>query len=122
MNPKADLLALAAARGESIAEAARALGIAERTAYRWAGEDDFKARVDDLRRRLVNEAVGRLTAASGEAVAALREMLAPGVPPSARVAAARALLTGLIDLQNHVELAQRVAELEQRINESQPTA
>ena len=64
---KAAALALRIARGESVAEAARAEGLPSSTAYRWAKAPKFKARVDDYRRRLIDRALGKLSDAACEA-------------------------------------------------------
>src|SRR4051794_25480910 len=109
MNPgKLELLALAVAKGEPISDAGQALDLSERTAYRWAGRSDFKARVDSLRREMVAGAIGKLSDAAASAVGTLVELLGVGHPPTVRCSAARSLLTTLIDVQSHFELSERV--------------
>src|SRR5947209_6184850 len=105
-------LALAVALGEPVTKAAERLDIPVRSAMRYASESSFKARVDELRRATVDEAVGRLSNAATEAVDTLRSLLAVGNPPSVRCMAARSILEKLIDVQTHAELNERVAALE----------
>ena len=105
-------LATALAVGGSVAAWAEAHGVPCRTAYRWAAEADVQARMRGLRQGLVTDAVGKLAGAATAAVETLRGLLAEGQPASVRLGAARAILTALIDVQTHAELADRVAHLE----------
>jgi hypothetical protein len=114
---KVELLALAVARGESVVDAAKAHGINERTAYRWSAEPEFKAQVDELRRRMVADAVGMLARSATRAVATLEELMGGAAPPTVRLGAARAILASLIEIQAHAELTGRIAALERRIDE-----
>ena len=66
-----DALAAAVAAGTSIKDAARAAGVSERTAYRRQHDPDFRRRVAEIRSRFLSDAVGRLAAASTEAVSTL---------------------------------------------------
>ena len=84
-----------------------------RTAYRWAAEAGLKRRVRGLRQGLVTDAVGRLADAATAAVDTLRGLLAEGQPATVRLGTARAILTALIDVQTHAELADRVTPLEE---------
>ena len=73
----------------------------------------MKVRVRGLRQGLVTDAVGKLAGAATAAVETLRGLLAEGQPATVRLGAARAILTALIDVQTHAELADRVAHLEE---------
>jgi hypothetical protein len=110
---KIESLAKALAAGDSAATWAEAHHIPRRTAYRWAAEAGVKARVRGLRQDLVTDAVGKLAGAATAAVETLRGLLAEGQPATVRLGAARAILTALIDVQTHAELAGRVAHLEE---------
>src|SRR5262245_15378168 len=74
------------------ADAATKAGISEATLNRWLKRPGFRTAYREARRRLVESAVGRLQAASGEAVAALLEVAKNGVKDGDRVRAAVALL------------------------------
>jgi len=110
---KIESLAQALAAGESAATWAEAHAVPRRTAYRWAAAADVQARVRGLRQGLVTDAVGKLAEAATTAVETLRGLLAEGQPATVRLGAARAILTALIDVQAHAELADRVAHLEE---------
>jgi hypothetical protein len=56
----AEVAALALAVGKSVRTAAQVAGVGERTLYSWMKRPVFQRRVDELRERLVSEAVGRL--------------------------------------------------------------
>jgi hypothetical protein len=117
---KIESLAQALAAGDSAASWAEAHHIPRRTAYRWAAEAGLKARVRGLRQDLVTDAVGRLAGAATAAVDTLRGLMAEGQPASVRLGAARAILTALIDVQTHAELADRVAHLEELADAQRP--
>jgi hypothetical protein len=117
---KIESLAQALAVGDSVAAWAEAHHIPRRTAYRWATEASVKAQVRDLRQDLVTDAVGRLAGAATAAVDTLRGLLAAGQPATVRLGAARAILTALIDVQAHAELADRVTHLEELADARHP--
>jgi hypothetical protein len=117
---KVESLAQALAAGDSAAAWAEAHNVPRRTAYRWAAEAGLKTRVRGLRQDLVTDAVGRLAGAATAAVDTLRGLLAEGQPASVRLGAARAILTALIDVQTHAELADRVAHLEELADARHP--
>jgi hypothetical protein len=110
---KIESLAQALAAGDSAASWAEAHAVPRRTAYRWAAAAGVQAQVRGLRQGLVADAVGRLAGAATTAVDTLRGLLAEGQPASVRLGAARAILTALIDVQAHAELADRVTHLEE---------
>jgi hypothetical protein len=74
-----DALAARVAAGDTIREAAAALNVAERTAYRWAAEATFKDKVSELRSAMFAAAAGRLADGMGTAVAVLRRLAAADV-------------------------------------------
>jgi hypothetical protein len=106
-------LATALAAGGSAAAWAEAHGVPRRTAYRWAAEAGVKAQVRGLRQGLVADAVGKLAEAATTAVDTLKGLLAEKQPASVRLGAARAILSALVEVQAHAELADRVAHLEE---------
>ena len=117
---KIESLARALAAGDSAASWAEAHAVPRRTAYRWAAEASVKAQVRGLRQGLVTDAVGKLAGAATAAVDTLRGLLAEGQPATVRLGAARAILTALIDVQTHAELADRVAHLEELADARHP--
>lgn len=110
--------AVSLAKGETVAAAADAAGVNERTVRRWLADDEFAARVGELRSTMIDNAVGQLADAAGEAVQTLREMLAAESEP-VRVRAARAILAAVVVLRESVELEDRLAELERSAQRDQ---
>jgi hypothetical protein len=111
---KIESLARALAAGDSAASWAEVNDVPRRTAYRWATEASVKSQVRGLRQGLVTDAVGKLAGAATAAVDTLRGLLAEGQPATVRLGAARAILSALIDVQAHSELADRVTRLEEQ--------
>jgi hypothetical protein len=71
-------LALGLAQGKTVAAAAKAANVSERTAYRRLADPAFRRLVRDLRGEMVSQAVGRLTALSGKALDELERLLGAG--------------------------------------------
>jgi len=76
----------------TIGDAARAVGIGERTLREWMKVPAFRLAYQDARRELIATAIGRLQAGAGVAVDALVEVARHG-RPSERIRAASVLLT-----------------------------
>src|SRR5262245_61428781 len=105
-----ELLALGLASGLSIVDAARAAGVSERTARRRLGGEGFAGRVDELRDRMVSQAVGRLADATTEAADALRSLLRSG-QEYVRLSAAREVLAAVYRLHYDPKLREIDQEL-----------
>src|SRR5262245_29807917 len=76
----------------TLADAATAAGVGEATLRRWLRLPAFRAAYRRARRELVEEAVGRVQAATGQAVDALLQVARHGERDGDRVRAAVALL------------------------------
>ncbi len=114
-NPsQAALLALAVASGESVRHAAARLGIAHRTAKRWAAGERFKARVQTLRAEFIDSALGRLTVLASGAVGVMGKLMAEADSDATRLAAAKAIIDKLPIMSEYFDLSERVKALEQR--------
>ncbi len=108
--PPAALLALLA--GESNAEVAKLAGMSERTLRRRLADPGVKREIRDAREWQINgPVVGGLAGAAPKAVRALVELLDCG-NETVRVAAARAILDGLLKYREHGDLSARLAEIE----------
>jgi hypothetical protein len=106
-------LAAVLAAGATKQDAARLVGVGERTIYRRLEDPRFRRRVDDARAELVNRAVGSLADASAAAVATLRALLSAD-SESVRLGACRAILDLGLKLREAEELERRIAALEAR--------
>jgi len=101
----------------TVRAAAKKAGIGERTAWRWLDDPDIKAAVNERQTEVLAQ-VTRVTVASmTEALDVLRGiMLDVNNPPTPRVTAARAILETGLRFKELVELAERIARLEARID------
>ena len=100
----------------SIPDAAKEVGIGERTLWRWFKIPEFEKAYRLARREVVRHAVVNVQAAMSEAVETLRSIMNDGsAPASARVSAARAVIdTGLkaVELE---DLDHRLSAIEEII-------
>lgn len=112
-----DALAVALASGQTLRDAATAVGVSERTASRRWADLNFRRRVAELRANMVNRALGKLADGMAEAGEVLRTLLHSG-SDSIKLGACRAMLELGIKLRDSVELEQRLSELELRCPES----
>jgi hypothetical protein len=106
-----EALALALAGGQTLRDAAAAVGIAERTAHRRWADADFRRRVTELRGDMVSRSLGKMADGMTEAAGVLRQLLA-AQSESVRLGAARSLLELGVKLRESVELEERLAALE----------
>jgi AcrR family transcriptional regulator len=106
----------------TIEKAARAAGVSKATMFRWLAEDEFSGALREASGRLLEGAVATLQAGSGEAVEALRGILADKMASdAAKVSAARTILEMALRVRELFEHEQRIAELEAKINVLNPT-
>jgi transposase-like protein len=111
---EAAILALLTAR--SVDDAARTVGIAPRTLYRWLQEPAFDAEYRKAKRSSFGQALARLQQGSGAAAATmLKIMVDPTVSASTRLRAADCVL-------NHSKNAIEVEDIEARLAELERAA
>jgi hypothetical protein len=103
------------AAGASERSAAKAGEVSERTVHRRLEDPTFRKAVEEARADIVRRAVAMLSAASTEAVDALRALLGSEMD-FARLAAARAILELGLKMREQHDLAERVAALEARLS------
>jgi hypothetical protein len=108
-------LLMALACGATVDNAARQAGISKRTAYRRLADPAFGRRLQQMRGDMVSRTSGTLTAAAGEAVRTLLELLKNTTSPSVRLGAARAVLEIGMKVREMAELEERLTELEGRL-------
>jgi hypothetical protein len=110
----ADLI-LALACGATPENAAQKAGLGLRTVYRRLAEPGFRARVDAVRADIVRRLAGVLTTASIGAINTFTTLQASAVSESVRLGAARATLELGCKLRESVELTERLAAVEVRL-------
>jgi hypothetical protein len=74
VNSQKMLLAAAIAEGTAVTKWASSNEVPERTAYRWAAEPEVRAEVESIRRRALDEAIGRLAKRATWAVDGIVEL------------------------------------------------
>ena len=92
LTSKQELLIAALLTEPSYAAAAAKAGISETTIYRWLQRAEFRTAYRRARRELIESAIGRIQAATGQAVATLVAVATHGRRDSDRVRASIALL------------------------------
>lgn len=112
--PAAFLAALAA--GSTVAEAAEACGVSERTAYRWLTVEGVKKALNQLRAGMTSGALGILTSHLTEAAETLTNLLTSD-SESVRLQASRAIFQTTLEIRQTVDMEDRIAELERRQRE-----
>jgi HEAT repeat protein len=106
-------LLLALASGQTVRDAAQAVGIGERTATRRLADPEFRQRLAQLRAAMVSRAVGKLADGMVEAADVLRQLL-QAESESVRLSAARTLLDVGNRLRESMELEERIRALERK--------
>ena len=105
-------LALAVAQGVKVSAWARANGVPSRTAFRWAHEPEVRARVETCRRRMIDEAIGRMAKRTTWAVDGIAALAERAESESVRLRAFRAIFSDMIATSNYTGIEGRIADLE----------
>lgn len=97
----------------SIPEAAKSIGIGERTLFRWLKLDPFKSAYREARQEVVSQAIARIQAGMARAVTTLKAVMKnEDAPASARVSAAKAMLDMGLKVVEIENLEARIDEIE----------
>ena len=100
---------------DTVEGACKAAGVSKSTMYRYLKDPDFNAELKTAKRQLVNRAVLRLQQTTGDAARALAEICRDKeVPASARVSAAREILSSSIKAIELEEIEARLKALEDK--------
>jgi hypothetical protein len=115
----ADALILAAlAAGTTQGAAAEAAGVSEDSVSRRMADPLFRAKLERIRRDILERVVHHVTAASTKAVATLEAVLQdPEARAAERVQAARTLLDTTTKMSERVDLTARITMLENQLRE-----
>ena len=96
----------------TLATAAKAAGIGQKTLWRWLRLEGFQMAYHQARREAISRAVGRLQYASTQAVKTLEGVMRQSDSPAAQVTAARTVLEMAVKATEVEDLAVRVEVLE----------
>jgi hypothetical protein len=106
-------LALALARGISPGKWARENEFSKNTAYRWAKEPEVRKAVETIRRRMTDQAVGRLSRHSTWAADGIVDIAKTAESDSVRLRAFRSILSDMMAVSSYSGLEVRMTELEE---------
>jgi hypothetical protein len=104
----------------TIEAAAKSIGVADTTAWRWMKLDEFRVAYKAARRESMRLVTGCLQEAAREAVDCLREVQNNGESESARVSAARTILEAAIKAADQEDIQPRLDALEQAVSSQKP--
>jgi len=100
----------------TVPEAARAVGIGERTLWKWMQREDFREAYRKARAEVVRHAVAQVQRGMGKAVETLVEVMEDkGAPQGSRVSAAKAMLDLGLRAVEFEELEARLTKLEAQV-------
>lgn len=100
---------------KTIAKAAAACGVNERTLRRWLSDDaDFKAEYDAARTATFQVGMNRVQALTGRAIDALEDLLYATKYPAVRLGAARTVVEIGLHQRDAEVIMQKLDEIEQR--------
>lgn len=111
--------ALAIAEGQSIPGWAKANGLSPRTVQQWAKRPAFVAQVEEIRSRMLDQAIGILANGATNAAVQLRLLIEDSQSETIRLSAARALLADLLSVQSHAELRRELREIKARLDQQE---
>jgi len=118
-NPKQEKAITALLNCKTIAEAAQAAGVGERTLYNWLQEEAFQGEYRRARWQAAGQAIARLQSIASEAAGALQDVYSNKEnPASARVSAARVVLELSIKAVELENLEERINQLEEAVRSS----
>ena len=106
-------LALAIARGESVAEWAVRNNVPRRSAFRWASDPKVRRSVESWRRRALDRAIGRMAGLALKAANGIAKLADGAESESVQLRSYRAILADQMAVAKFSNLEQRVAEVEE---------
>jgi hypothetical protein len=98
----------------TIAAAAQAAGVTERTLYRWLVLPAFTAELKAKQAGIIDAAAGRLVQGLGQALDTLAKLMTMAESESVRRAAASEWLANCLTIREQTDLERRLADLERQ--------
>ena len=97
----------------SITEAAKIVGIGEKTLWRWLQLDNFKNAYRAARKEVVSQAIAQVQKGMSDAVKTLQDVMTDSnAPASAKVSAARAMIDMGLKSTEIEDLEKRISDIE----------
>jgi transposase-like protein len=113
LSPRQRIAAAALIAAPSVAQAASAANVTERTLYRWLELPEFRALVSQLESRIINSTVHSLVNIQQEAIDIVSDLSRHSDNDSVKLRAAKVLLDTLLKLRVQQTFEERLADLEQ---------
>jgi hypothetical protein len=110
-------LAIALAHGVSVGAWARAHDVPRSTVYRWALEPEVRKMSEACRRRLMDQAIGRVTKRTSWIFGGITKLAECAESESVRLKALRGLLSDMMAVSRFSVLESRMVEIEEQISE-----
>jgi transposase-like protein len=107
--------AVAMALGQKVSVWAKKNGVPRQTCYDWRKTQEYKVTVEDVQRRTLNRAVGQFVRNLSPAVGRIVHLMTAAESESVQLHAARAVLKDLMAVREHVDLEERIVEIESRL-------
>ena len=101
------------AAGHFRRQVARANNVCKMTAYRWAKEPEVREMVESYRRRVIDQAIGRLAKRNVSAAEGIAKLASDAESESVRLSACRAILADTIAVSRHWIIDAKVAVIEE---------
>jgi hypothetical protein len=106
----------------TLAKAAEACGVSEKTLWRWLQCPEFQQAYRQARREAVSQAIARLQRITAKAVDTLEGVMADAEAPApAKVTACRVVLEVAVKAVELDDLQSRIEELERNLSNGKPT-
>jgi AcrR family transcriptional regulator len=116
ISPNQERFIAALLSTRTIADAARQVGISERTAYRYLDDPEVRAALDSALNQALSSAAQRAAAGMDHALATLSAILDdPNTPLQPRINVARLLIEAGPRLHETITLMQRMESIERRL-------
>lgn len=117
LTPKQQRAVRALLEQKSVGDAAKSIGVGERTLFRWLTDPAFKLALSAAESDLLDAATRRLLSLQDAAIGTFESLLADGSEASdtVRLRAASAVLDHLLKLRELRDIEQRLTALEQTI-------
>jgi hypothetical protein len=109
-------LALAIARGQSIAAWAKKNEVPRSTAFRWASDPEVRREAEATRRRALGQAIGRLSSVALKAANGIVALAKGAESESVQLRAWRAILADNMAVAKFSDLEYRMTEIEEQLD------
>ncbi len=108
-------LAVALAKGITVAKWARTHNVPKRTAYRWSKEPNVRRKVEACRRRAIDRAVGLMVDSTAWVVGRIRMLGEEAESESVQLKALRSILSDMVAVSKFSGLEGRMNEIEEEL-------